>query len=49
MEKMQRTNTGASLVEDKNEHVGYALAAFLVVILYTLAQEEESDATKKVC
>ena len=35
------------LVEDRNGQVGYALAAFLVVILDTTAEEEESDATKK--
>ena len=36
------------LVEDRNEQVGYAPAAFLVVILDTTAEEvEESDATKK--
>ena len=36
-----------SLVEDRNGQVGYAPAAFLVVILDTTAEEEESDATKK--
>ena len=35
------------LVEDRNGHVGYAPVAFLVVILDTTAEEEESDATKK--
>ena len=35
------------LVEDRNGQVGYAPAAFLVVILDTTAEEEESDATKK--
>ena len=35
------------LVEDKYGKVGYAPAAFLVVILDTTAEEEESDATKK--
>ena len=35
------------LVEDRNGQVGYAPAAFLVVILDTTAKEEESDATKK--
>ena len=36
-----------SLVEDRNGEVGYAPAAFLVVILDTTAEEQESDATKK--
>ena len=35
------------LVEDRNGQVGYAPAAFLVVILDTAAEEEESGATKK--
>ena len=35
------------LVEDRNGHVGYAPAAFLVVILDTTAEKDESDATKK--
>ena len=35
------------LVEDRNGRVGYAPAAFLVVILDMTAEEEESDATKK--
>ena len=35
------------LVEDRNGQVGYAPAAFLVVILDTTAEEEESDAIKK--
>ena len=35
------------LVEDRNGQVGYAPAAFLVVILDTTAKEEESGATKK--
>ena len=35
------------LVEDRNGQVGYAPAAFLVVILDTIAEEEESGATKK--
>ena len=35
------------LVEDRNGQVGYAPAAFLVVILDTTAEEEESGATKK--
>ena len=35
------------LVEDRYGQVGYAPAAFLVVILDTTAEEEESDATKK--
>ena len=35
------------LVEDRNGLVGYAPAAFLVVILDTAEEEEESDATKK--
>ena len=35
------------LVKDRNGQVGYAPAAFLVVILDTTAEEEESDATKK--
>ena len=34
-------------VEDRNGQVGYAPAAFLVVILDTAAEEEESGATKK--
>ena len=34
------------LVEDRNGQVGYAPAAFLVVILDTAEEEEESDATK---
>ena len=36
-----------SLVEDINGQVGYAPAGFLVVILDTTAEEQESDATKK--
>ena len=35
------------LVEDRNGRVGYAPAAFLVVILDMTAEEEESGATKK--
>ena len=35
------------LVEDRHGQVGYATAAFLVVILDTTADEEESGATKK--
>ena len=35
------------LVEDINGQVGYAPAAFLVVILDTTAEEQERDATKK--
>ena len=35
------------LVEDRNGQVGYAPAAFLMVILDTTAEEEESTATKK--
>ena len=35
------------LVEDRNGEVGYAPAAFLVVILDTTAEEQERDATKK--
>ena len=35
------------LVEDRHGQVGYAPAAFLVIILDTTAEEEESDATKK--
>ena len=35
------------LVEDRNGRVGYAPAAFLVVILDTTAKEEESSAIKK--
>ena len=35
------------LVEDRNGQVGYAPAAFLVVILDTAEEEEESGATKK--
>ena len=37
------------LVEDRHGQVGYAPAAFLVVILDTTAGEEENDATKKDC
>ena len=36
-----------SLVEDRNGKVGYAPAGFLLVILDTTAEEQESDATKK--
>ena len=36
-----------SLVEDRNGEVGYAPAGFLVVILDTTAEEQESDATQK--
>ena len=36
-----------SLVEDRNGQVGYAPAGFLVVILDTTAEEQESHATKK--
>ena len=36
-----------SLVEDRHGEVGYAPAGFLVVILDTTAEEQESDATKK--
>ena len=36
-----------SLVEDRNGQVGYAPGGFLVVILDTTAEEQESDATKK--
>ena len=35
------------LVEDRHGQVGYAPAAFLMVILDTTAEEKESDATKK--
>ena len=35
------------LVEYRNGQVGYAAAAFLVVILDTTAEEQERDATKK--
>ena len=35
------------LVEDRNGQLGYAPAAFLVVILDTTAEKEESDTTKK--
>ena len=35
------------LVEDRNGQVGYAPAAFLVVILDTTAEEQERDAIKK--
>ena len=35
------------IVEDRHGQVGYAPAAFLVVILDTTAEEEESGATKK--
>ena len=40
-------NVHLSLVEDRNGEVGYAPAGFLVVILDTTAEEQESDATKK--
>ena len=40
-------NEHRRLVEYMNGQVGYAPAAFLVVILETTAEEEESDATKK--
>ena len=36
-----------SLVEDRNGEVGYAPAGFLVVILHTTAEEQESHATMK--
>ena len=36
-----------SLVQDRTGHVGYAPAGFLVVILDTTTEEQESDATKK--
>ena len=35
------------LVEDRNGQVVYALLAFLVVIVDTTEEEDESDATKK--
>ena len=35
------------LVENRNGQVGYAPVAFLVVILYMTAEEEESEATKE--
>ena len=34
-------------MEDRNGQVGYAPAGFLMVILGTTAEEEESSATKK--
>ncbi len=34
-------------MEDRNGQVGYAPAAFLMAILDTTAEEEESSATKK--
>ena len=40
-------NENRRLVEDSYGRVGYAPAAFLVVILDTTAEKEESDATKK--
>ena len=40
-------NEHCRLVEDRNRQVGYAPAAFLVVILETTAEEEESGATNK--
>ena len=40
-------NEHLRLVEDRHGQVGYAPAAFLVVILDTTAEEEESGATKK--
>ena len=40
-------NEHGRLVEDRHGQVGYAPAAFLVIILDTTAEEEESDATKK--
>ena len=42
-----KENEHWSLVEDRNGQVGYAPAAFLVIILDTTAEEEESGATKK--
>ena len=43
----ERTRRERTLVEDRNGQVGYAPAAFLVVILDTTAEEEDSDDTKK--
>ena len=40
-------NEHRRLVQDRNGQVGYAPAAFLVVILNTTAEEQERDATKK--
>ena len=40
-------NVHWSLVEDRNGQVGYATAGFLVVILDTTAEGQESDATTK--
>ena len=40
-------NEHRRLVEDIHGQVGYAPAAFLVVILDTTAEKRESDATKK--
>ena len=44
---LQAENEHWRLVEDTHGQVGYAPAAFLVVILDTTAGEEENDATKK--
>ena len=43
----QAENEHWRLVEDRHGQVGYAPEAFLVIILDTTAEEEESDATKK--
>ena len=40
-------NENWSLVQDRTGQVGYVPAGFLVVILDTTAEEQESDATKK--
>ena len=40
-------NVHWSLIEDRHGQVVYAPAGFLVVILDTTAEEQESDATKK--
>ena len=45
--RRERTLEAIYIVEDRNGQVGYAPAAFLVVILDTAEEEEESDATKK--
>ena len=40
-------NENWSLVQDRTGQVGYAPAGFLVVILDTTTEEQESDTTKK--
>ena len=40
-------NEHGMLVDDRDGQVGYAPAAFLVVILDTIAEEEESDEARR--